>query len=204
MQLRPIPVVLTLLLTLAALPAYAAKTVLVLGDSLSAGYGIDPDRGWVHLLARTLADTDYRVVNASISGETTRGGLDRLPALLARHHPAVVIIELGANDGLRGYPLTTIRANLEQLVTLSQNDGSRVLLVGVYIPPNYGHRYTQRFHALFGEVATDRETALVPFLLDGIATQPALMQGDGLHPKAAAQPRILQNVLSHLKPLLGH
>ena len=203
MRLTSIPVVLALLLALATTPAYAAKTILVLGDSLSAGYGIAQGRGWVHLLAQSLAGSDYQVVNASISGETTHGGLDRLPTLLARHHPVVVIIELGANDGLRGYPLKTIRHNLEQLVTLSQQAGARVLLVGIYIPPNYGHRYTRRFHALFGEVADNRKTALVPFLLAGIATHPKLMQSDGLHPKAAAQPRILHNVLGHLKPLLG-
>ncbi|KXX64161.1 arylesterase [Marichromatium gracile] len=186
-------------LTLAATP-----TLLVLGDSLSAGYGIDRERGWVRLLEQRLEQEAlaYRTVNASVSGETTAGGLTRLPALLERHRPAVVIIELGANDGLRGLSLERLRANLDALITQTQASGSRVLLLGVRLPPNYGAVYTDRFQAVFREVAAAHAVPLVAEMLRGIAEDRALMQADGLHPTAAAQARILDNVWPALHPLL--
>lgn len=182
----------------------AARTLLVLGDSISAGYGIQRDQGWVNQLRQRLEQRagDWRVVNASVSGETTGGGLARLPDALAEHRPGVVIIELGGNDGLRGYPVSRIRDNLERMVALSQGAGSRVLLVGMQIPPNYGPRYTRDFAAMYPAVAEARGVALVPFLLQAVALEPSLMQDDGIHPTAAAQPRLLETVWPHLEPLL--
>ena len=172
-------------------------TVLVLGDSISAAYGMSLQQGWVALLAGQLQDNDppYQVVNASISGETTAGGLRRLPALLQEHHPAVVIIELGANDGLRGFPLGTLRENLSQLVALSQDSGASVILLPMEIPPNYGARYTSGFRQSYVQVAGKTGSAITPFVLEGVATDPTLMQGDGIHPTVKAQPRLLNNVL---------
>ncbi len=180
------------------------KTLLVLGDSLSAAHGIPLQSGWVQLLAENLSQQPrpYHVANASISGETTGGGLARLPSLLQQYQPAIVIIELGANDGLRGFPISTIRSNLSSLITLSQRANARVLLTGMHIPPNYGSRYTQLFYNNYVQLAQQHQTWLVPFLLEGIASQPALMQADGLHPVAAAQPRILENVMPYLNKLL--
>jgi len=178
--------------------------ILVVGDSLSAGYGIDVDDGWVALLAARLRDQGYpqRVVNASISGDTTASGRTRLPAALERHRPAIVILALGANDGLRGLPIDAMRDNLAAMIRAAQRRGARVLLVGIHIPTNYGKEYTERFHAVYGELAKRYRTALVPFLLDGVALEPALMQADGLHPAPAAQPRLLDNVWPKLTPLL--
>jgi acyl-CoA thioesterase-1 len=178
---------------------------LVFGDSISAAYGIQRDQGWVARLAERLAagDPAWRVVNASVSGETTGGGLARLPDALAAHQPDVVVIELGGNDGLRGYPLPRIRDNLEKMVTLARDAGSAVLLVGMQIPPNYGPPYTQGFAALFREVAASHSVPLVPFLLEQVALTPALMQDDGIHPTAAAQPMLLDTVWPHLEPLLA-
>lgn len=179
------------------------RSVLVLGDSISAGYGVPTGEGWVDLLARELAaEGGPRVINASISGETSEGGKLRLPELLAEHRPAVVIIELGGNDGLRGFPLAVTRANIEGMIVAARGAGARVLLVGMRIPPNYGPRYTEGFHALFAELASTHGTALVPFLLDGIATDAASMQADGIHPTAAAQPRILANLRPALESVL--
>lgn len=182
----------------------ASKTILVLGDSLSAAYGIPQESGWVQLLSDDLdkQQAPYKVINASISGETTGGGLARLPTLLATHQPAIVIIELGANDGLRGFPIKTLRGNLSELVILSQAADAKVLLVGTHIPPNYGSRYTQLFYDSYSLLSEQHQTALAPFLLEGIATETALMQADGLHPVASAQARILQNVMPYLKELL--
>ena len=179
-------------------------TVLVLGDSISAAYGIQREQGWVQLLGDRLADIDpgYRVVNASISGDTTGGGLARLPAALETHDPALVIIELGGNDGLRGYPVPSIRKNLEQLVELAAADGRDVLLVGMQIPPNYGHRYTRAFQALFEEVADEREVAVVPSFLEEVGVQPGLMQNDGIHPNARAQPMLLDTLWPFVETLL--
>jgi acyl-CoA thioesterase I len=180
-----------------------ASTVLVLGDSISAGLGVPVDAGWVALLAGELAARRIRVVNASISGETTEGGKARLPALLAEHRPAVVLIELGGNDGLRGFPVAVTRANLETMILAAQGAGARVLLAGMRIPPNYGPRYTEAFHALYAELASAHHTALVPFLLEGVAGDPGLIQEDGIHPNTAAQPRLLAQVRPVLEPLLA-
>ena len=183
--------------------------ILVLGDSLSAAYGIPSELGWVALLNNRLLQQSllqqkagWIVHNASISGETTDGGLRALPGLLAKQKPAVVIIELGANDALRGFPLETTRQNLNQLIDLSQSAGSRVLLIGMRIPPNYGPRYTQGFHALFNDVASAKKVPLVPFLLEGVATDASLMQDDRMHPNEKAQARLLENVWPGLAPLL--
>lgn len=183
--------------------AQAARTVLVLGDSLSAGYGIRQDAAWPALLAQRLQqrNLEYSVVNASISGETSSGGLSRIGPLLERHAPAVVIIALGSNDGLRGLPLPTLRDNLAAMATAAQKRKARVLIVGQRLPPNYGP-YAEQFHAVFGDVARARKAALVDFLLDGVATEPALFQADRLHPTAEAQPRLLDNVWQGLAPLL--
>jgi len=181
-----------------------AKTILVVGDSISAGYGIQRSDGWVALLqTRVVArHPPYTVVNASISGDTTAAGLARLPRALELHKPAIVVIELGGNDALRGYPVDRIEQNLGAMIDMAKRAGAAVLLLGMEIPPNYGARYTQAFHALFADVAARTRVAFVPFLLDGVATDDALMQADGIHPTAAAQPRLLDNVWRGLEPLL--
>lgn len=179
-----------------------AGTVLVLGDSISAGYGVPAGSGWVSLLQKALQSQGTAVVNASISGETTEGGKARLPALLSGHQPTVVVLELGGNDGLRGFPLAVTRANLERMITDATAAGAQVLLLGMRIPPNYGPRYTEGFHSLYAELAKAHDTALVPFLLEGIAGIPGNMQEDGIHPVAAVQPAILERVLPALRPLL--
>ncbi len=183
---------------------WAAPTILVLGDSLSAAYGIDTREGWVSLLGNRLEDQGYphRVANASISGETTRGGLTRLPELLERHEPALVVLELGGNDGLRGIAPAASKQHLAQMIELSQQSGAKVLLLGVQLPPNYGPAFTERFAAIFNELAESHDIALVPFMLEGIATDPQLMQADGIHPVAEAQPKILELVWPELEPLL--
>lgn len=177
---------------------------MVLGDSLSAGYGIKIQEGWVNLLAQRLASEGYgyRVVNASVSGETTQGGLARLPRALQTHKPAIVIVELGGNDGLRGLPLAASRANLDRIIELSRAARARVLLVGMVIPPNYGPRYGQEFRDMFAALAAKYQVQFVPFLLDKVALDPALMQGDGIHANARGQPQMLENVWPKLKPLL--
>jgi len=181
-----------------------SPVILVLGDSLSAGYGIPVEKGWVNLLQRRLVERGfpYRVVNASISGDTTSGGLSRLPAALELHRPAIVVLELGANDGLRGQPPMAMSRNLSQMIERSQQAGARVLLAEMRIPPNYGPLYAQKFQATFGELAQHYAIPLIPFLLDGVAGNPALIQDDGLHPRAEAQPRILDNVWAVLEPAL--
>ena len=178
--------------------------ILVLGDSLSAGYGISVGQGWVALLQARLRSKGYghRVVNASSSGETTGGGLARLQRALATHQPQIVIVELGANDGLRGLPVRDIRANLDAIIGGSQRAGARVLLVGMRIPPNYGPVYTKSFHALYGDTAARHKVPLVPFFLENVALDDALMQADGLHPNAAAQPKLLETLWPRLEPLL--
>jgi len=179
-------------------------TILVLGDSISAGYGIQREQSWVSRLGSRVAGEaqGWRVVNASVSGETTSGGLARLPDALDEHDPEVVIIELGGNDGLRGYPIDRIRENLEDMVALAREAGSRVLLVGMQIPPNYGPRYTRAFAAVFEEVAESHDVPLVPFILEQVALRPELMQGDGIHPTGEAQELLLDAVWPHLAPLL--
>ncbi|MDC8015616.1 arylesterase [Tahibacter soli] len=191
---------------LAALAAPAAP-VLVLGDSLSAAHGIPIETGWVTLLSKRL-DTGEpvarrAVVNASISGETTSGGLARLPALLSTHKPGIVVVELGANDGLRGLPLPDIRKNVASLVKLSRDAGARVVLVGIELPINYGPQYRDGLRAMYRDVAAEFNVPLVPFLLEGVALDPALMQDDGLHPVAAAQPKVLETVWAVLKDVLA-
>ena len=186
-------------------PALArAPVVLVLGDSLSAGYGIDVNAGWVNLLQQRLRQQGYphQLVNASISGDTTSGGRARLPRALALHHPDLVIIELGANDGLRGLSLTSMRANLAAMIKLARAQGAQVLLIGMYLPSNYGPAYTEKFHAVYRDLARELNIPLVPFLLEGVALKPDLMQADGLHPRAVAQARVLDNVWPLLTPLL--
>lgn len=177
---------------------------MVLGDSLSAAYGIAPENGWVALLDKRLQQQGYAVsvVNASISGETTQGGLSRLPRLLEQHQPDIVLLELGANDGLRGTFPPVIRSNLDRLTQLSQKQGARVLVLGMQLPPNYGPAYTRRFAAVFTGVAETHDTALVPFFMEKVALEPSLMQSDGLHPNAAGQPFLLDTVWPALIPLL--
>ncbi|SAK94509.1 arylesterase [Caballeronia fortuita] len=179
--------------------------IVVLGDSLSAEYGLPRDTGWVNLLREKLAKErfDYSVANSSISGDTTSGGRARLTAMLARIKPAVVIVELGANDALRGVPLATTETNLRGIVDASQAAHAKVLLIGMYVPPNYGPDYTQKFHAVYERIAKDRNVPLVPFLLAGIADKPAMFQADQIHPTVQAQPLLLENVWPTLKPLLG-
>lgn len=179
--------------------------LLVVGDSLSAAYKIPTDRGWVHLLSRRLEKDGYRyrVVNASIPGDTTAGGLSRLPGELKRNRPVIVVIELGGNDGLQGLALDQMQDNLARMVKLSQQAGARVLLVGVRMPPNYGPVYTKRFAETYRTVAKQADVALVPEILAGVATHPELMQAGGLHPRAEGEPRVLENVWKGLEPLLG-
>lgn len=176
----------------------------MLGDSLSAGYGIKPAQGWVALLEQRLHDQGYgyRVVNASVSGETSGGGLQRLPRALELHQPAVVVVELGANDGLRGLSVPLIRDNVTKIVADAKKTGAQVLLVGMMLPPNYGARYTKDFMKMYGDIATGNKVALVPFLLQSVALKPELMQADGLHPTAPAQPALLDTVWPQLKPML--
>lgn len=185
--------------------AAAPPRVLVLGDSLSASFGTSLDQGWVSLLKQRIdaEGLPHQVVNASISGDTTAGGRSRLPALLAEHTPSVVVIELGANDGLRGFPPKRIAGALTALVEQAQAADARVLVVGVRLPPNYGSAYAEQFQQLYVEVAEDTGAALVPRLLAGVAEDRDLMLADGLHPTAAAQPQLLENVWAQLLPLLA-
>jgi acyl-CoA thioesterase-1 len=195
-----------LLVTFIAVPVSAGQqTLLVVGDSLSAAYGVPSETAWVQLLSNRLQSNglnNWSVVNASISGETTDGGVRRLPELLEKNNPSVVIIELCGNDGLRGFPPGVIRSNLATMVEHVQGSGARAILVGMQIPPNYGQRYTQLFADIFPALSDSYNTALVPFFLDGIYDQKNLMQGDGIHPTAEAQPRLLENVWPVLEPLL--
>lgn len=197
---------LLLLFTLSVLPAMAApRTLLILGDSLSAGYGIPAGQGWVQLLQERLKQQpgNWSVVNASISGETTDGGLRRLPDLLSRYQPAVVVIELGGNDGLRGFPPQIIENNLARMIELTHQAGAEAVLVGIQMPPNYGPRYTRAFAELYPRLSDRYNLALVPFFLDGIYDRNELMQADGIHPNADAQPRLLDNIWPVLAPLLS-
>ncbi len=180
-------------------------TILVYGDSLSAGYGIDPARGWVSLLDAKLRESGYayRVLNASVSGETTAGGLARLPRALQTQRPALVILELGGNDGLRALPITTMRENLARMVRLCKDAGLPVLLLGMRMPSNYGPRFTTEFAAVYADLARQSGVALVPFFLEGIATRPELMQADGIHPNEQGQPLLLANVWPALQKLLS-
>ncbi len=198
-------IVLTILASLASPLTHAAATVLVMGDSLSAAYGIDKQRGWVALLQQRLQrqDPGHRVVNASISGDTSRGGLSRLPAALKRESPDGVLLALGANDGLRGFAPERTRANLRRMIQQAHDVGATVLLLGIKLPANYGSAYGEKFHRVYLELADEMRVALVPFFLEGVAETRALMQADGVHPGVEAQPRILENVWDGLGPLLN-
>ncbi|HYD97351.1 MAG TPA: arylesterase [Noviherbaspirillum sp.] len=192
-------------LALFATCAYSApKTVLVLGDSLSAEYGIMRGQGWVPLLEKRLQSEriDAGIVNASVSGETTSGGKARLPALLGQHRPSVVVIELGGNDGLRGLPLSAAEANLRAMIAESLKANAKVLLVGMQIPPNYGRDYAEKFAGMYRKLSQETKVPLVPFLLEGVASRPDLFQADRIHPLAEAQPLMLENIWPHLKQLL--
>ncbi|MEY2168037.1 MULTISPECIES: arylesterase [unclassified Rhodanobacter] len=187
-----------------AVQATPARTVLVLGDSLSAAHNIATEQGWVHLLEVRLGKMvpPWAVVNASISGETSLSGRNRLPALLATYRPGVVVIELGANDGLRGLPLNQLRDNLTAMISAAQATHAKVLLLGIELPVNYGPQYRDGLRAVYADLAKQKHVALLPFLLDGVALDPALMQADGLHPTAAGEPKVLENVWRVLQPLL--
>ena len=191
-------------LLLAGPASAATRTVLVFGDSLSAAYGIAPQQGWVHLMGERIASQGlpWKVVNASVSGETTAGGLRRLPEDLKRHKPDAVVIELGANDALRGQPIKAIRANLEQMIRLAREAQAEPVLVGLMIPPNYGIDYAGEFRDVYASIARKEKVRLVPFLLHGVADTAESFQADQLHPTAAVQPRILDNVWATVEPLL--
>ncbi|MDQ9170584.1 arylesterase [Oxalobacteraceae bacterium R-40] len=201
----PFRALLFIVLTIYASAAYSAsKTILVLGDSLSAEYGLVRGTGWVPLLIEKLKaeKIDANVVNASISGETTSGGKSRLPQLLEKHNPNVVVIELGANDGLRGLSIASTEKNLRDMIDVAKKAGARVLLAGMQIPPNYGADYTQRFAAMYPKLSREMKVSLVPFLMENFAHQPAMFQPDRIHPTSEAQPIMLNNVWPRLKPLL--
>lgn len=191
----------------ASLVAAAAPTptILVLGDSLSAAYGISDQQGWVSLLDDKLNDNGYthKVVNASISGDTTQDALSRLDSTLERHEPDIVIVELGGNDGLRAFTVDAIEHNLTRILETIRENGAKIVLAGIRIPSNYGPAYTESFEGLYPKLAEAFDAALVPFFMKGVATDPGLMQDDGIHPNAAAQPRLLDNVWPVLEPLLG-
>lgn len=176
-----------------------------MGDSLSAAFGIDQSNGWVNLLQRRLANGNYnyRIVNASISGETTQGGLQRLPDLLTKYQPELVVLELGGNDGLRGLDIEMIKSNLQTMISQASVANANILLLGIHLPPNYGKYYTDRFAQIYVDLARRNKIPLVPFLLEGIATQENLMQSDGIHPRDDGQPIILKNVWPILEPLLN-
>lgn len=180
------------------------RRILVVGDSLSAGFGIPLEQGWVALLQERLDDEGYghRVINASISGDTTGGGLRRLPRALEQHRPDIVIIELGGNDGLRGTPLMVIRSNLKKMIETSLEEGAQVLLAGMRMPPNYGSAYTEAYADVFRELATDYDIGLISFFMEGVALDETRMQADGIHPNASGQRQLLENVWAALKPLL--
>ncbi len=184
--------------------AALADTVLVVGDSISAAFGLDTRQGWVSLLEKRLAEQGfaYRVVNASISGDTSAGGAARLPRLLAEHQPNLVIIELGGNDGLRGLPPAQLQQNLAAMVEASRDSGAQVVLLGMLLPPNYGARYTTAFAEVFSRLAEEQKIPLVPFFLEGVGGVPGMMQADGIHPTAQAQPVLLENLWPTLNPLL--
>ena len=197
-----------IIIVLTATPALAAASgsILILGDSLSAALGIEKQQGWVNLLQQRLVNSgyNYRVINASISGETTAGGLARFKPLLERHQPAIVIIELGANDGLRGQSLSSMRKNIQQIIQQTRQQQGKALLVGMQLPPNYGMAYTSLFHRIYEALSQQNEVPLVPFLMQGLEDSAKHFMPDRLHPTAAAQPILLSNVWKELEPLLKH
>ncbi|TWI53457.1 acyl-CoA thioesterase-1 [Pseudomonas duriflava] len=182
----------------------AAQTLLIVGDSISAGFGVETGQGWVSLLEKRLAKSggEHTVVNASISGDTSAGGLARLPGLLETHKPDIVVVELGGNDGLRGQPPAQLQQNLASMVDQSKAAGAQVVLLGMRLPPNYGVRYTEAFASVFTAVAHEKNVPLVPFFLEGVGGDPRYMQGDGIHPNAQAQSRLLDNAWQVLQPLV--
>jgi len=185
--------------------AQPKKNILIMGDSISAAYGIDLEQGWVALLEQRLASTpqnDYKAINASISGNTSGDGLGRLPQLLKQYSPEIVIIALGGNDGLRGYPVKILQKNLQAMIDLSQKSDAKIILAGMEIPPNYGHRYTDLFRDTFKKLVENNDVAFIPFILENIALKPELMQDDGIHPKAEAQSILLENFWLTIEPLL--
>jgi len=179
-------------------------TILIVGDSISAAYGIESQSGWASLLASKITQEKlpYQVINSSISGDTTIGGLNRLKPLLEKYQPAIVILELGGNDGLRGLSVKVMKNNLNEMIEMSQSHQSKVLLAGMKIPPNYGKRYTEAFYKVYQDLSKAHNTRLIPFLLEGIGDKPELMQSDGIHPTQAAQPLIMESVWKKLQPLL--
>ncbi|WP_068639180.1 arylesterase [Thauera butanivorans] len=201
----PLRSIATFFVMLLFMSAAQAATILVWGDSLSAGYGLKPGEAWPTLLQTRLEEKGFHhtVVNASVSGETSAGGRSRLPAALERHKPDIVILELGANDGLRGLKPQLLAENLEAMIAASREAGARVLLIGMQMPPNYGPAYTRRFAQAFDEVAKAQQVPLVPFLMEGFADQPERFLADGIHPTADAQPLVLDTVWNGLEPLLG-
>ncbi len=180
------------------------QTLLIFGDSLSSAYNMPVEKGWVSLLQQSMDENNYsiKVVNASISGETTSNGLLRLEKQLKKHQPDIVLIELGGNDGLRGFNINTTKNNLSKMVQMSQEHGSQVLLAGIKIPPNYGKTYTEKFTEIYSDLSEKHSVALIPFILEKVATKPNYMQADGIHPNASAQPLIMQTVWQYLEPLL--
>jgi acyl-CoA thioesterase-1 len=194
-------------LGLIAFPAVAADepVLLLLGDSLSAGYGMDREYSWVHLLELRLAEHgySYRILNSSISGDTTQGGVERLPRLLDRYQPEIVIIELGGNDGLRGINPEVTRENMTTMIRKSQASGALVLLAGIKLPPNYGTDYLEQFESIYADLAAEFDTLLVPFFMDGVVFEPGLLQADGIHPNENGQPVLLDNVWEVLAPALN-
>jgi acyl-CoA thioesterase I len=203
---KPSLMVVSLVLTLlVALPSQAASTILVFGDSLSAAYGLSTQQGWVALMEERLKNEryPYQVVNASISGETTAGGLSRLKQAIEQQKPSIMILELGANDGLRGLPVDAMQQNLTKMLEMAKQNNIQVLLVGMRIPPNYGPQYTQAFHQSYPKLAQQFKVKLVPFLLENVAGNRALNQDDGLHPTAEAQPIILETIWAGLKTMLN-
>ena len=202
-------VILSLLLTIVGLISNAVQAsdqpvLLILGDSLSAGYGMDREHSWVHLLELRLDQYghSYRVLNSSISGDTTQGGLARLPRLVDRYQPEIVIIELGGNDGLRGINPDVTRENMTRMIRYSQQSGARVLLAGIKLPPNYGTAYLQQFESIYTDLAAEYDTLLVPFFMDGVVFEPGMLQADGIHPSEKGQPVLLENVWTVLAPAL--
>jgi len=199
-----VSVVLSCLLLLGSAAAGAASTIVVVGDSLSSGYGLGAAPSWVAILEDRLAQEayEYTVVNASVAGDTSSGGLNRLPGLLSRHQPEIVIIEIGGNDGLRGQPVSLLRENLSRMIELVLESGARPLLTGMQMPPNLGRAYTEQFAAIYRELAEEYEIAIVPFLMEGVALNPTRMQPDRVHPNAAGQQPMLENVWPVLEELL--
>jgi acyl-CoA thioesterase I len=204
--MRQLRLYLFLLLTIVSnfsLATSDTARILVMGDSLSAGYGIDIQQGWVKLLEHELTQMHkVSITNASVSGETSSGGLARLPALLEQHKPTIVILELGGNDGLRGQPLKLLAKNMQAMIDISKHSGATVLLAGMQIPPNYGARYANQFKALYAQLAEKNKLPLIPFLLENVAGHSDLIQQDGIHPTAAAQPLIVENVMPVLLKLI--